>query len=260
MGRPTFGDQEENGEKTHLVGAFATKDGLILGQEKVCDKSNEITAIPKLLDILHLKNQIITIDAMGCQKNIAEKILSKKADYVLSLKENHPTLYHETVLYFSDALNKRETYEVKNKSKTDIHIRRCSVTDDVSWVPDLKKWKGLKSLVMIEAIKIKSDTQTKEVRYFISSLEPNPKVILNSVRAHWGIENNLHWILDVVFKEDDRILWDKNVIQNESFIRRFALNLIKQYKTKYNDNTAFKTIRKVLAMDDDKLDQILREF
>jgi predicted transposase YbfD/YdcC len=195
-----------------------------------------------------------------CQKHIADKILSKKADYVLSLKENHPTLYHETALYFSDILNKRDVYEVKNKSKTDIYIRRCSVTDDVSWVPDLKKWKGLKSLAMIETIKMKGDCQTKEVLYFISSLESDPKVILNSVRSHWAIENNLHWILDVVFKEYDRILWDKNVIQNESLIRRFALNLIKQYKTKYNDNTAFKTIRKVLAMNDGKLYQILREF
>ena len=242
---------------------FATKDGLILGQEKVCDKSNDITAIPKLLDILHLRNQIITIDAIGCQKAISEKILSKKADYVLSLKENHPTLYHETALYFNDVLNKRETYEVKNKSKIDHCLMKCSVTDDISWVPDLKKWKGLKSLAMVETIQTKGDNHTKDVRYFISNLEPDPKVILNSVReAHWGTQNNLHWILDVIFKEDDQILflWDKNVIQNESLIRRFALNLIKQYKTTYNDNTAFKTIRKVLTADDDKLEQILRKF
>ena len=197
---------------------------------------------------------------MGCQKHIAEKILSKKADYVLGLKDNHSTLYHETALYFSNILNKRDVYEVKNKSKTDIYIRRCSVTDDVSWVSDLKKWKGLKSLAMIETIKMKGDTQTKEVRYFISSLEPDSKIILNSVRSDYAIENNLHWILDVVFKEDDLILWDKNVIQNESFLRRFALNLIKQYKTMYGDHAAFKTIRKILAMDDDKLEQILRKF
>lgn len=247
-------------EKIHLVGAFATTKGIMIGQEKVADKSNEIMAIPLLLDKLYVENQIITIDAMGCQKAIARKIIEKKAHYILALKENHKTFHAEVALYFNDTENKVSTSETLEKARGRVETRRCSVTSDIDWFCEKGLWKNLTTIVKLESICHKKGKETTEIRYFITDLPPNADVILTCIRAHWGIENNLHWVLDVIFREDNRLLWNDNVLQNEAIIRRCALNVIRSYKIRYSNITAIKTIRKLLIGDDDEMEKILREF
>lgn len=247
---------EEN--QLHLVGAYATQKGLLLGEEKVACKSNEITAIPILLDKIIITNQIVSIDAMGCQKVIATKIREKNADYVLALKGNQSNLHEEIKLFFSDAENIATcaVYEQNNKGHGRVETRKCYASNQINWLHDKKKWDGLKTIVMIESTRWTPHKEEKETRFFITSLDPNPKKILNSVRAHWGIENGLHWVLDVIFKEDDRIIWNQNVAQNESVLRRVGLNLLKQYQEflnpegKDHKKTAIKTLRKILMIDD----------
>lgn len=247
-------------ETVHLVGAFATDKGVIIGQEKVADKSNEITAIPLLLDKIYVENQVITIDAMGCQKEIAAKIAEKKAHYILALKENHKTFYEEVSLYFNDPENDYVMAETLEKARGRVELRRCSVTSNGDWFCEKSLWKNLQTFVKLESKCHKKGKESIEIRYFITDLPPDPDYILSCVRAHWGIENNLHWMLDVVFNEDDRMLWNNHVLQNEAIIRRCALNVIRSYKTKYNNKTAIKTICKLLMADDDMMGKILREF
>lgn len=247
-------------ENVHLVGAFATKKGIMIGQEKVADKSNEITAIPVLLDKLYIENQVVTIDAMGCQKAIADKIIEKKAHYILALKENHKTFYEDVSFYFSDPENKVSTAETLEKVRGRVETRRCSVTSDIDWFHEKGLWKNLKTIVKLESTCHKKGRETTEIRYFITDLSADAAYILTCIRAHWGIENKLHWVLDVIFREDDRLLWNDNVVQNEAIIRRCALNVIRSYKTRYGNDTAIKTIRKLLIGDDDQMEKILREF
>ena len=259
-GKAHRGNQAE--ESIHLVGAFATSNGLLVGQERVSDKSNEITAIPELIDRLSIKNQIITIDAMGCQKNIAAQIAKKGADYILALKANHKNLHDDIALYFNDPcsgdnISFSETLE---KSRGRVEHRKCFATQNTDWLEDKAQWKNLKTIVKMESNVHKKGKETKEVRYFLTSLIADSELILKSVRSHWFIENNLHWLLDVVFKEDNRVLWNKNVIQNEAMIRRFALNLIRKYKTKFNDNRAIKSLRKILMNNNAIMENILHEF
>lgn len=264
-GKAHRGVQAECDEnKLHLVHAFGVESGLLLGQEKVAEKSNEITAIPKLLDALYVEKQIVTIDAMGCQKSIAKKIREKKADYVLALKGNQGHFYEDIELYLSNEkqLSQTTQCEAIDKGHGRLEIRRCYVTDNITWLVGKQDWQDLKTIAKVERISTQKGVETKENRYYISSLSADPEQILKASRAHWGVENNLHWTLDVVFHEDDRIIWNQNFARNESTIRRIALNFLKKFQQtcEYNvgkTKIALKTLRKVLFGDDRNMEKLI---
>lgn len=222
----------------HIVSAWAATHHLTLGQLKVDKKSNEITAIPKLLDVLDVEGTIVTIDAMGCQTGIADKIVDKGADYVLALKGNQDRLVAEVENYFQqaeavnfegvdcDAVGSRETGHGR------IEIREIYVTEDIDWLPQKDDWRKLKSIVMVKSERLlPGESPTIERRYYISSLSPCAITIANAIRKHWGIENQAHWILDVAFREDEQNADAGNIGENMSLIRRISLNLLKQEKS-----------------------------
>ena len=201
-------------------------------------KSNEITAIPKLLDVIDIEGTVVTIDAMGCQTDIATKIVEKGADYVLALKGNQETLLDEVENYFGqaeavnfegvefDALGSEEIGHGR------VERREIYVTEDIDWLPQRGKWSNLKSIIMVVSKRILPNKPAKiEKRYYISSLSAVALRIANAIRKHWGIENQAHWILDVAFREDEQNADAGNIAENTSLIRRMSLNLLKQEKT-----------------------------
>ena len=225
----------------YIVSAWASQNGLALGQVKVNDKSNEITAIPKLLDVLALQGCTVTIDAMGCQKEIAAQIVDKKADYVLALKGNHATIHAEIGEFFADAVPpcadtpaETVTPETMANSKTleknhgRIETRRYWQSSDIAWLQDKKLWKNLRTIGMVESIRRIKGKNSIERRYYLSSLPLDVKKFAKAVRGHWGVENPLHWTLDVTFNEDQSRARTKNAAQNLAMLRRIALNLIKK--------------------------------
>ena len=226
----------------HLVSAWHTAAGVVLGQVKTAEKSNEITAIPELLDALNIEGATITIDAMGCQHTIIEKIIDKKADYIVAVKDNQPTMAQAIKEWFAAAdagtLDRPFWQDVDtDKGHGRLETRRCVVTNDVAWLGELnQEWRGLQSLVMVESTREMVNGKNKgecstERRYYISSLPAKPKLLNQSVRAHWGIENSLHWVLDVAFDEDDCRIRIGEGAQNFAILRRIALNLLKQDKS-----------------------------
>ena len=229
---------KSSGQKAiHLVSAFAHDLGLTLGQVKTAEKSNEITAIPELLDALLLKGCIVTIDAMGCQKTIAAKIVQQESDYALMVKNNQPGLAAAIESFFSAA--ERTGYQAVSHTRAEwiekdhgrIETRRCTVTDDLNCLKDAHAWPGLKTLVMVEAIREINGVASTERRYYISSLPADAQRMGTIVRGHWGVENGLYWSLDVVFGEDQARMREGNAAENFSILRRIALNLIRQDKS-----------------------------
>jgi predicted transposase YbfD/YdcC len=220
----------------HLVSAYATEAGLVLAQCAVDGKSNEITAIPELLDMLNLKGAIVSIDAMGTQKEIAQRIVDKGADYVLALKGNQPSLHEDAALFFADPAC---AATCARSAETDvghgrIEERSCRAAE-AGWLAARHPgWKGLRSLAAVTARRVDKKTggESLETRFYIASLEPDPKAILAAVRAHWGIENNLHWTMDVTFDEDRcRTRKDASPL-NFAIIRHTAYNILKADKTR----------------------------
>jgi Transposase len=218
----------------HLVSAWASDLHLSLGQVRTTDKSNEITAIPELLNLLSIQGCIITIDAMGCQKEIAALIIDKKADYTLALKGNQGSLHNDVKLYFDDLEaskfkdKKCDVFRTLEKDHGRIEKRTCIVTNDIAWLNEKDRWKAIKSIAMIIAEREIKGKKNIERRYYITSLTPNAEKIGNAIRSHWSIENKLHWQLDVNFKEDQSRLRTKNNAENFAAIRRMALTLLKQ--------------------------------
>ena len=220
----------------HLVSAYATEAGLVLAQCAVDGKSNEITAIPELLDMLNLKGAIVSIDAMGTQKEIVQRIVDKGADYVLALKGNQPSLHEDAALFFADPAC---AATCARSAETDaghgrIEERSCRAAE-AGWLAARHPgWKGLRSLAAVTARRVDKKTggESLETRFYIASLEPDPKAILAAVRAHWGIENNLHWTMDVTFDEDRcRTRKDASPL-NFAIIRHTAYNILKADKTR----------------------------
>jgi predicted transposase YbfD/YdcC len=219
----------------HMVSAWATESQLVLGQTKVNEKSNEITAIPALLDLLDLSGCIVTIDAMGCQKAIARKIVEQGADYVLALKSNQGTLYADAKTLFEDAeaidFAGCDYHKTVGKNHGRIEIRECWATADPEYLAALYKpeqWAGLHTVVMVRAERRSADKHQEETRYYISSLPGDAPQLSHAVRTHWHIENRLHWELDVTFREDDCRIRTGNAPQNMAVLRHMALNLLKQ--------------------------------
>lgn len=229
------------GTLPYIVSAWAADNGLVLGQMKVDDKSNEITAIPALLRELALAGCIVTIDAMGCQKKIAREIVEADADYVLALKGNHETVHAEVRAYLDDAIcrwqknpDTREIdfLETTEKDHGRIEIRRFWQSDKVAWFADLDQWEGLKSFGAVESIRDIGGVVTTERRYYLLSLTRNVRTFAKANRQHWGIENSVHWTLDVTFKEDDSRARVGHAAHNLATLRRLALNALKRETSK----------------------------
>lgn len=213
----------------HMVSAWAEGNGLVLGQRKVDEKSNEITAIPKLLAALELAGAVVTIDAMGCQRAIAETIIDKKADYILAVKENQQLLLADIKDSFR-MLAAEAVDEQIDCGHGRVETRKCSVLADLSLLEKPSEWAALKGLVRIKAEryhKASGKTET-EIRYYITSLAPDAARLNRCIRQHWGIENKLHWVLDVGFGEDLDRKRAGYAAQNFSLLNRIALNLLKQ--------------------------------
>jgi predicted transposase YbfD/YdcC len=224
----------------YMVSAWATENQLVLGQRKVDEKSNEITAIPKLLKLLEIKGCIVTVDAIGTQTKIAQTIIEQEGDYILVVKENQGHLYEDIHDLFED--NQRFNYagiphsyaKWVNKDHGRIEIRQCWTISDPEYlanIRDLKRWQGLQTLVMILSERRIGDEVEVQDRYFISSLESNAEKILRAKRSYWGIENRLHWVLDIAFNEDHSRVRKDNAPHNFAILRHMALNLLKNEKT-----------------------------
>lgn len=224
----------EAGKKSlvHMVSAWSEANNLVLGQRKVDEKSNEIKAIPKLLDALELTGTVVTIDAMGCQREIAAQIVDKQADYVLALKGNQGLLAEQVKDSFALLPADSVSTEV-DCGHGRVEQRTCSVIGDLSLIERAKDWPSLRSLVRIDAERFHKATGKieRETRFYIASLRPEAKVLNVIVRQHWGIESKLHWLLDVAFREDHSRKRAGHAAQNFSAINKIALNLLKQDKS-----------------------------
>lgn len=215
----------------HMVSAWASDNELVLGQIKVDGKSNEITAIPQLLRLLDIEGSIITIDAIGTQTDIAEKIIEDKADYILAVKGNQHDLLDQIQGRFAQQ-SPCCSDTVMEKGHGRIETRTCEVITKLDFVDDRIFWKGLQSIVKITSSRQINQKISKEVRYYISSLDASSTEFNKFIRQHWGVENKLHWSLDMVFDEDRQRKRSKNAANNFSYIRKIALNALKKDKSK----------------------------
>ena len=257
-------DKQNNTSAIHMVSAFATNARLILAQQKVDEKSNEILAIPKLLDLLDLKNQIITIDAMGTQKAIAKKIFDKGGDYVLALKGNQGTLNDDVRLFLEKEITKSSSkviddcYDEADKGHGRIEMRKCIVSSQIDWLKQKASWSGMKTIAMTEETRQIGDRVSIERRFFISSLPADAKQIAGAIRAHWLVENALHWTLDVVFNEDKSRIRKDNAGENIAIIRHLTVNMLNNAKKSFK-NISLKALRKKAGWGNDTLSLILRQ-
>jgi predicted transposase YbfD/YdcC len=224
-----------------IVSAWATESGLLLGQRQVKNKSNEITVVPELLRALQLAGCIVTADALHCQKNTAKEIREADADYVLALKGNQGTAFAEVKTFLDDAIQRDEPHLVKHETTDKEHgrleVRRYWQTEKLDWFADRKEWEGLKSVGVVEARRTIGGKESVERRYYLSSLKNDAPKFARAVRGHWGVENSLHWVLDVVFGEDDSRARSGYAAENLAATRRLAVNLLRR------DNTCKRSIK-----------------
>lgn len=247
----------------HMVSAWSSANGVVLGQTKTAEKSNEISAIPELLQVLELKGCIVTIDAMGCQTDIAKKIVQKKADYILALKGNQGALHAEVKHYFNVAKEndfnhiEYDYHESLDKGHGRLEKRRCwSVAIDSDMMPASTRWHKIKSAIMIESTREVGEQITSETRFYISSLAPKAEQALSGVRKHWGIENTLHWTLDMTFREDESRIRTDEAPENFTVIRHIALNII---RSDTSLKASVKRKRFMAALDDDFRETLIRQ-
>lgn len=252
---------QEGGAKApiHMISAWSCRQNLVLGQMKVADKSNEITAIPQLLDMLTIKGAVVTLDAMGCQREIAAKIIEKEADYVLALKGNQGTLRSDVELLFDDQKASDykdisvDTHETIEKNGGRIETRIVTATSDCAFLTSTHKWPGLKSIVMIESRREFNGKCEREFRYYISSLPAVAARLGEAVRSHWGIENGLHWVMDMVFRDDECRIRKGNAAANFATVKHMASNLLRRAPGK----DSLRVKRKLAAWDDDYLASLI---
>lgn len=245
----------------HMVSAYATQARLVLAQEKVADKSNEITAIPNLLGWLDLKGSTVTIDAMGCQYEIADKIVEKQGQYIFSLKGNQGNLHDDVKTYFNDeqVLKNIKPHKDYDKGHGRIESRSCWATHEVSWLRERHPhWKTISSIIRIDSIRDIKGVCSSETRYYVSSLETDSAKFLASIRSHWAIENSLHWILDMSFGEDQSRIRKHNAPQVMAIIRHIALNLLQLTKNQMK-RQSIKRLRKMAGWNNATLSSILSQ-
>jgi predicted transposase YbfD/YdcC len=246
----------------HVVSAYAHDFGVVLGQISCEEKSNEITAIPKLLDMLEIKGSIVTIDAMGTQTEIAKKIVEKEADYILALKENQPSLYEEVSLFFEEYSGREDikasdTYHAVTTDNEHgrFEKRECFVCSDIEWLNNKVKWAGLSGIGMIISTVQKGENKSVQKQYFIYSCKNmTAKAIMQAKRAHWGIENSLHWVLDMTFREDESRVRKDNSAENFNIVRQIVLNILK-LETSKKDSLVNKQF--ACLLDDKYLDIVI---
>ena len=254
-------DKKAGNRSINMVSAWAATNKLVLGQRKVDSKSNEITAIPELIKVLDISGCIVTIDAIGCQKEIVNLISQKDGDYIIALKKNQNSLYESTELLLAKAISKRNKgFSVSHYSTRDFghgreEIRNYLMLTDISnQIDPENKWKKLNSIGMVESVRTENGKTTVETRYYISSLKLDARKFGDSVRSHWGIENSLHWILDVALNEDDCRIRKNNSPQNFAVLRHIAVNLLGKEKTK---KLGIKNKQFLAAMDENYLTKVL---
>lgn len=253
-------DKATDKKAIHMVSAWASSNQVVLGQLKTSEKSNEITAIPHLLKLLEISGCIITIDAMGTQKKIAKTIIGKDGDYVLAVKENHKTLHDDIVTFFNDSESlktegfKLDEYETVDGDHGRIETRKYSMTSDIDWLESKKDWAGLKSIGMVESIREIKGKASYEKRYYISSLSCDAEKFGNAVRNHWGIENSVHWVLDIAFREDESRIRSGEAAENFAAIRHIVLNLLRNNKS---FKGSVKSKRLNAAMDTNYLQEVV---
>jgi len=254
-------DKSNGKSAIHMVSAWASDNGIVLGQVKTDEKSNEITAIPELIKTLEIEGCIVTIDAMGCQKNIAKTITDRGADYVLALKENQSTLHDNVELFFQDYLNSAtnqsalDFYQSTDGDHGRIEIRKYWTTSDINWLQGKESWKNINTIGMVQRERHVGDDISVETSYYISSIENDAKRFGHAVRSHWGIENSLHWVLDVSFREDESRIRKDNAPQNVAVLRHMALNLLRS-ETSLKKSVKSKQLR--AGWDNDYLAKILK--
>lgn len=260
-GKTLRGSHDGAHSAIHLVSAFACEAGIVLGQVKTSEKSNEITAIPELLDWLDVRGAIVTIDAMGCQKSITKKIVSKGGDYLIALKGNQESLYDDVKLHFEqptlEAKASMLRSETVDKGHGRIEVRRCRLSSDIDWLKQRHPaWEKLNCIVAIESERHTGDSVSNETRYFIGSKTMTVTEALTAVRSHSGIENQLHWVLDMSFGEDQSRIRKQNAPTNVAIIRHAALNMIRQAKT---NRVSVSKMRKSAGWDNSVLANILSQ-
>lgn len=252
-GKTICASKDEEKRAIHMVSAWANKQKLVLGQIKTDEKSNEITAVPQLLEMLEIEGCTVTVDAMSCQKDIAKKVTEKKADYILGLKGNQQTLHDDVKLYFDNVTGPQKTV-TKEKGHGRIEMREYYLETDIGWLWQKAEWTNLNAIGMVKSEVIEKDVCRKETRYFLTSLTDVEK-FAKSTREHWGIENSLHWVLDVAFNEDNCRIRKDNSGENFAVVRHIALNLLKKDTSKMS----MKSKRHRCAYDDDFLFHVLFE-
>ena len=252
---------QEGGAKApiHMVSAWSAGQNMVLGQVKVADKSNEITAIPKLLDMLTIKGAVVTIDAIGCQREIAAKIIAKEADYVLALKGNQGTLRDDVEEFFIEqkankyADCKPLRHETLEKSHGRIETRTVTVVGAIDWLRERHPWTGLTSIVMVESSREIGAKTEGERRFYITSLSAGAERVASAIRGHWGVENGLHWVMDMVFRDDECRIRKDNAPANFTTVKHMASNLLRAAPGK----DSLRVKRKLAAWDDDYLAAIV---
>lgn len=239
----------KNESAKYVVSAWAESNRLVLGQLKVQDKSNEITALPELLRVLELAGCIVTVDAMGCQKKVAKEIVEADADYVLALKGNQERVHEEVKSFLDATLEEKQRvrpkgaslpkaaatlqqYETVDKDHGRLEIRRYYQSDELGWFADRQKWEGLRSVGLVESVRELNGKAAVERRYYLSSLKLDVATFARAVRGHWGVENKVHWVLDVCFREDQSRVRTGYAAENLATLRRLALNLLRRENTK----------------------------
>jgi predicted transposase YbfD/YdcC len=243
----------------HMVSAFAARQRLVLGQVKVAEKSNEIVAIPALLAMMAIEGAIVTIDAMGCQREIADQILHQKADYVLALKGNQGTLREDVEVFAAEQKangfkdTKVSRYETIDGDHGRIETRTYTAIHDVAWLQERHDWPGLKGVVMVESTREIGDKIERETRFYITSLVWLASQLGPVIRSHWAVENSLHWVMDMVFRDDECRIRTDHAPANFTTLKHIALNLIRKAPGK----DSFRLKRKIAAWDDDFLASLI---
>ena len=261
-GKTMRGNRSKESKANHIVTAWSKEGGFSLGQKVVDEKSNEITAIPELLEKINIKGQVVTIDAMGTQTAIVETIRRKRGEYVLALKGNQKVLCEEVSLFLNDEEEKKKIKQkgiykkTREKAHGQIEIREYYQTEGIKWLESKKEWKGLKSIGMEEKTIIRGEERKKEYRYYISSLKEDIELFSRSVRGHWSVES-MHWHLDVTFKEDANKTIDKRAAENLNIIRKWCISILKMIEI-FRPKLSMKKKRFVISMNPAEfLEQVL---